>query len=265
MSSYVKLDDVIKSFCSELGDSGLGMYPTYYQYIYNWLEEVKDQRLGGVGGDFRMPVDSRRVYFPSNMAIKDVGIVVNGNLQVLLPNGNMLDLADDCGSMEAPSTGNPDYPSYNMGNQLAPTTALLPGTAVNNNGFRLAPISGMFHWPGQGGGKSAVGYYRIFWQKGYILLDDTCPYSEVIVRGALPTFSPGVQTWVLGSAREAIKAFCIYRMVYLQSQVNGDRKSYQGPLADYLRAMRNLRAAINSEPLCAYISAVQSSYGQIGV
>ena len=62
MSSYVKLDDVIKSFCSELGDSGLGMYPTYYQYIYNWLEEVKDQRLGGVGGDFRMPVDSRRVY-----------------------------------------------------------------------------------------------------------------------------------------------------------------------------------------------------------
>ena len=105
MSSYVKLDDVIKSFCSELGDSGLGMYPTYYQYIYNWLEEVKDQRLGGVGGDFRMPVDSRRVYFPSNMAIKDVGIVVNGNLQVLLPNGNMLDLDDDCGSMEAPSTG----------------------------------------------------------------------------------------------------------------------------------------------------------------
>lgn len=245
--SWQKLDDTLKTICSELGDPGAHRYAEFYLYTGRWLETVNDQRLGGVHAILRLPVDDRRVWLPQGFNPGTIGVNVQGSLSPLLENNNMIDDRDDCGVQDAPETGNPDWPRYNLGDADLRISYLPP-------------------WPGQGGGQSIRGYYRHFKREGYILLDSTCEYTEIYIEGATPSFVPGVRTWVESSMKEAIMAFIEYEPLRILSKAD---RYYSGAAEEtrlnYVRAMRNLRSAKFGEPLQSYVSAVQSRLGQIGV
>jgi hypothetical protein len=258
---YTKLDTIIKSLCSEVNDIYLHRYGEFYKLAHGWLIKVMDQRIGGPHRIARVPVDGRRVWIPQGMEVGKVGVNVAGSISVLLPNNNMLDLDDDCGQHSPPDTGNPDAPLINIGR----TDYRIDGGygfSWMGGGQYFDYMSG--YWPGQGAGKSARGYYRFFPEKGYILLDSTSRYSEVILEGQMPTFVPYTQTWIAQCATEAIEAWCLYRSGFLASQVQTLKRpmvSYNH--SDYLRAVRNLRGALNEEPLHVTIAAAQSHLGQI--
>ena len=267
--THTKLDDILKSFCSEVGDSWLHRYSEFYLSVYNWFSEVKDQRLGGVQATMRIPVTDQRIWVPPNLSVGKVGVNVNGSISVLLPNENMLDLTDDCGVYVPPRSGNPDAPAYNYGSQdvrIGPT-GWWNGYGTNATTFSQAYSWFVLpqYWPGQGGGKSIRGYYRHFKDKGYILVDASFRGHEIILEGMVPTFVSGVQTWVRSETREAMKAYCLFRASFLAMQVNPSK--FRVMLAnqpDYIRAMQNLRSALNTEPLAVIVAAVQSRLGQLG-
>ncbi len=258
---YVKLDTIVKSLCSEVNDIYLHRYGEFYKLIHGWLIKVMDQRIGGPHRIARVPLDGRRVWIPQGMEVGKVGVNVAGSISVLLPNNNMLDLDDDCGEHSPPATGNPDAPLFNMGlADLRIDGATCFSWLGGGNYFDY--MGG--YWPGQGGGKSARGYYRFFPEKGYILLDSTSTYSEVILEGRMPTFVPYAQTWIAQCATEAIEAFCLYRKGFLDSQVQtAPRSMVQYNKKDYVRAMNALRGALNEEPLHVTIAAAKAHVGQI--
>ncbi len=258
---YRKLDSIIKGFCSEVNDIYLHRYGEFYLLVYNWLTEVMDQRIGGPHRIARCPVDGRRVWIPQGMEVGKVGVNVAGSISVLLPNNNMLDYDDDCGVHSPPGTGNPDAPVFNMG----------AADLRIDGGYRFSWLGGGAYfdymggyWPGQGGGKSARGYYRFFPEKGYILLDSSSRYSEVVLEGRMPTFVPYTQTWVAQCSSEAIKAYILYRKGFLDAQVQaGKRPMVTYNKNDYVRAMNALRGALNEEPLHVTIAAAKAHVGQI--
>lgn len=261
---YVKLDSVIKGFCTEVNDTWLHRYGEYYKLIHGWLVKSHDGRLGGPLRIVRAPVDGRRVWIPRGMAVDKIGVNVDGSISVLLPNNNMLDLDDDCGVHSPPETGNPDTPVVNVG-----TADLRTGNTLwlnNWNGWSGNWFDYASYWPGQGGGKSIRGYYRVFHEKGYILLDSSCTYTEIILEGRVPTFTPYATTWVAQCAQEAMEAWCIHRSGHLAAQVSTmKRPMLSVNNADYSRTMKNLRSALNGEPLSAIVSAVHSRIGQIDI
>ena len=262
--SYQKANDILMNICTTFdGDSNRWWY--FYLLLGEWLEEVHDKRIGGTPAQIRVPVVDRRAWLPDGFSVGMIGVNVNGSLSPLLENPRMLDLTDDCGRPMAPASGNPDWPVENVGTA---DVRIDGGNWWWGNGF-----SGGFNgygwsspalWPGQGGGKSIRGYYRFFKSKGYILLDSTCNYSEIIVEGATETFIPGVETWIHSRAKEAIRAWMKWKPLEQRKEVNlGLTRAADDARREYLRTMKNLRSAVNQEPLAMLVSAVQSSIGQI--
>lgn len=260
---YVTLDSIILGICSEKGDEYGHRYAEFYKLVHSWFRDAKDSRLGGRPTTVRVPVTDRRAWIPQGMSVSKVGVNVNGSISVLLPNNNMLDLTDDCGEYVAPDTGNPDAPAYNYGN-----LDVRGGMGWRWNSPGLIGTTASFlnysstFWPGQGGGKSIRGYYRIFPEKGYMLLDRTYQFAEIIMEGAVPTFMPGYTTWIPEICAEAIRAWLSYEPIRLMAEVQAKYGSMvERPRRNYVRAMGALRMALNSEPLAVMIAAVQSRVG----
>jgi hypothetical protein len=265
---YQRLNEILLNICMSLdGDSN--RWWLFYLLVGEWLEEVKDPRIGGIPAQVRIPVTDRRAWLPQGLSVGMVGVNVNGSLSPLLENPRMLDLTDDCGRPVAPESGNPDWPIENVGRA---DVRIDGGNWWWGNGFN-GGFNGVFNgfawsspalWPGQGGGKSIRGYYRFFKEKNYILLDSTCNYSEIIVEGATETFIPGVETWIQAGAKEAIRAWITWKPLEQKKAVNlGLTRAAEDARQEYLRAMRNLRSRTNQEPLAMLVSAVQSGIGQI--
>lgn len=257
--NYRRLDEILMTICSEL-DRHSNRWWHFYMLTTRWLEDVHDSRIGGIPTQLRLPVEDGRVWLPQDLSIGMIGVNVNGSLSPLLENPRMLDPKDDCGQLTVPvqrdtqswwwnrtATGNPDMPAYNIG-QVDARISLLP------------------LWPGQGGGKSARGYYRHFREKNYIKLDESCTYTEIIVEGATSTFQPGYETWVAVEAKEAIMAWIVWQPLEKKKSVNLSlTRAADDARREYLRAMKNLRAKKQQEPLAMMVAAIQSSYGQIGL
>lgn len=261
---FQRINEILLNICTSLdGDSN--RYWLFYLLVGEWLEEVKDKRIGGIPAQVRIPVVDRRAWLPEGLAVGMIGVNVNGSLSPLLENPRMLDLIDDCGRPAAPLTGNPDWPLMNIGTAdvRIGNSPWFGGSGYYQNGYAT---SGPALWPGQGEGKSSRGYYRYFKEKNYILLDSTCTYSEIIVEGATDTFVPGVETWIQTGAKEAIRAWIKWKPLEERKSVNLSlARAADDARREYLRTMKNLRSATNQEPLAMLVSAVQSSIGQIQV
>lgn len=262
---YLWVDELLKGICSEMGDDAAHRYADFYRLFYDWLYQVYDQRLGGYTETLVVPVSGRRAFIPPGMEVRKVGVNVNGSLSVLLPNDNMLDLPDDCGGLEAPRSGNPDAPSFNFGGADLRVGGFW-GFPFTDFPLTTASYTMTGYWPGQGGGKSIRGYYRVFPERGYILLDDTFRMRHVILEGSIPSFRPGIRTYINEAASEAITAYLVYKSGHIRSQVlTMPRPMLQYNQQDYVRTMKNLRSALNGEPLHVLIAAAQSGIGQTDI
>lgn len=257
--NYRKLDEVLMTICSEL-DRHSNRWWYFYQLTTRWLEDVHDSRIGGIPAQVRFPVEDGRVWLPQDFSVGMIGVDVNGSISPLLENPRMIDALDECGRLTVPAqrdtqswwwnrtaTGNPDMPAINIGRADVRMSTL--------------PL-----WPGQGGGKSARGYYRHFREKNYIKLDESCTYTEIFIEGATSTFQPGYVTWIATEAKEAIMAWIVWQPLEMRKSVNPSlTRAADDARREYIRAMKNLRAKKKQEPLAMMVAAVQSSYGQIGL
>ena len=254
---YVKLDTIVKSLCSEVNDIYLHRYGEFYKLIHGWLIKVMDQRIGGPHRIARVPLDGRRVWIPQGMEVGKVGVNVAGSISVLLPNNNMLDLDDDCGEHSPPATGNPDAPLFNMGlADLRIDGATCFSWLGGGNYFDY--MGG--YWPGQGGGKSVHGYYKIIDHKNYIIFDSIAgARQQILLEGTYATWVPGRVTFINDLAFLALKNYCIWMAKMLDK--SNDALMYQGI---YNMEFRNMWKLMNGEPLCVLVAACLSGYGKIG-
>jgi hypothetical protein len=255
---YVKLDNVLNTLVTKAG--GRDRYTEYLLLTKLWFDDGM-RRLGNRQSDVRAIVTNQVVAIPPGMTVGMVGMAVDGSIQPLGINWNMLDLRDDCGQPVRPDTGNPDFPLINIGaaDMLVETYPWYGW----NYGY---PLQFTGSWPGQGGGQSVRGYYRPFPDENFILFDKSMEGLEVVLRGRIPLFRAGYHTWVPDLAVPAIEAWLDYKPLLELSKTDprkvGTMKVFERV---YVSKMSNLKDALNHEPLHILVAAVRSRLGQIGV
>lgn len=250
------LDATIMNVCTFLEDAELSRYTEVLGIAMDWIRK-SDNMWGATPSVEAVDVVNQKAEIPAGFTVGRVGINVNGSFTPLLPNNQMVD-TDLCGTFTPPNTGHPDYPAYNIPGNPQPATF---GPLGYDGWFsNVAWGASQPYWPGQGGGKSVHGYYKIIDHKNYIIFDSIAgARQQILLEGTYATWVPGRVTFINDLAFLALKNYCIWMAKMLDK--SNDALMYQGI---YNMEFRNMWKLMNGEPLCVLVAACLSGYGKIG-
>lgn len=242
----VTLDSVLKSWCDRKTPSAQHWYTEALAWAREWIR-TWDESGGPTPSMISVPVTDRVVRIPTGFSVGNVGVDVRGSFMPLGINDQMLDLDNNCFTPTAPHTGNPDYPTWAQGSTAELTWERWMLGAWGAWG------SATTYWPGQGGGQSEYGYYKLVKEKGYILLDETVAgkHEHVILDGSTKTFIPYSITRINELAIPALEAWLAWKIT-------------DGTSRAYAMHMEVLRSNMNREPLSVIVAAWQRGYGKLG-
>lgn len=230
--SYIKLDTILRNYCREHGGTYLHKWGHYYPHALNAVKDIDASFGSSHGVLYRfVPVEGGRAFIPGDITVvSEVGIMVGGHFQQLHLDQNMMDRDDDCGALTPSESVNPDIPSVRSnGKTQAPIlyTGQVGGGTITGGyggyyggGYGTGWFGGGYglgycgygqgwrmYTPAQGGMKSIYGYYRIFAERGYVLLEKDCPFDHIVLKCHTRSFTPGMNTLVNELAEPYIKAW----------------------------------------------------------
>jgi hypothetical protein len=243
---YKLLDLVLREICAITGDFWMHRYVEYYNHAMSFLRSL-DIDISGTKAFTRVPVINRVAWLPPDMMSNpNIGVEVNGSLSLLQPNPQMLFDFDNCGDISPPVTGNPDVPYFSVE----------PGES------RWVDNIPNFYWPGYGGGHSIYGYYRIFPDRGCVVLSEGFQHSHLVIEYSTSSFVPGKRTFVSEFAVEAIRAHIVYECNLVEANVaSASRSMLAVNKAERNAKMNIFRHRSMSAPLHIVIAALRTGYG----
>lgn len=256
-TQYVTLDSLIKEMCSNEGDDYAHTYMQKLSHAVAFIRDCDYSGLGFKGVKYLwLPVTDGRANVPNLTGISKVGVEIGGHIQPLLEDLNMIDRLDDCGNLTTNRPLNPDIPSVRSTGQLP---ILYTGSMVAESGYYggdgyggygLRGMGWDMTWPGMGIKKSLYGYYRHFYQDGYILLDADSDWETLVIECSVKTFEPGSITLVPEICAEALAAYVRQAINALDSDISTKARPLMGEYArEKTRTKLIMKQRVQAQPL----------------
>jgi len=252
MSSYLALDEIVKSYLLRRGDNTTHNYARFLAYGIDGLKELRYD-VGGASSIKTVELDinpnTNTVILPHDFVnYTKIGTCENGNFVTLGLNEQICTIThfDDCGNPIPLSGGN------------------LGGLDTNFdvNGF----TDGYFFYNygnygrvyGHGGGYNRKGYYKFDLQNNRILFNSEIRASSIILEYVSNGYEPGIQTLVHPFFNEPLIAWIRWKDIqYKPSVGQGEKESAK---REYALARRQLQLRNTSFTLDEFIQASRRNY-----